>query len=114
MNLNELITNESELKNYCEKMMRNKGKDCHDSITWKHEFEYHKQIVECLKELKTYKEDIELNRNAKYNKSIDEFQEWLKSQKIVYIDKVTNEILVAVDGIWEYATDVFKEEKKIK
>ena len=59
MTLNELITNESEIKNYCEKMMRNKGKYCHDSITWKHEFEYHKQIVECLKELKEIKRLLE-------------------------------------------------------
>ena len=63
MNLNELITNESELKNYCEKMMRNKGKDCHDSITWKHEFDYHKQIVECLKELKEIKRLLESEEN---------------------------------------------------
>ena len=48
-----------------------------------------------------------------YSKAIEEFQEWLKSQKIVYIDKVTKGILVAVNGIWEYAIDVFKEERGI-
>lgn len=43
--------------------------------------EYHEQIVEWLEELKAYrensngynKEDIELNRNAMYNKAIDDF-----------------------------------------
>ena len=47
------------LKTIAKKMMRKKGKDCHDSITWKHEFEYHKQIVECLKELKEIKRLLE-------------------------------------------------------
>ena len=43
--------------------------------------DYHNQIAECLEELKAYrensngynKEDIELNRNAVYNKAIDDF-----------------------------------------
>ena len=43
--------------------------------------DYHNQIAECLEELKAYrensngynKEDIELNRNAMYNKAIDDF-----------------------------------------
>ena len=121
MKLEELIKNESVLTNFCEKKMRNNGKDCHDSITWKHEFEYHKQIVELLIELKVYKEnsigynkeDIELNRNAMYNKAIDDFQNWIKAQKIVGVDNVTNDILVPVNGIWEYAIDVFKEERGI-
>lgn len=81
-----------------------------------------KQLVEWLEELKAYKEnsigynkeDIELNRNAMYNKAITDFQKWIKLQKIVGVDNVTNDILVPVNGIWEYAIDVFKEEKKIK
>ena len=43
--------------------------------------DYHNQIAELLEELKAYgensngynKEDIELNRNAMYNKAIDDF-----------------------------------------
>lgn len=43
--------------------------------------EYHKQLAEWLEELKAYrensngynKEDIELNRNAMYNKALDDF-----------------------------------------
>ena len=43
--------------------------------------DYHSQIAELLEELKAYrensngynKEDIELNRNAMYNKAIDDF-----------------------------------------
>ena len=53
------------------------------------------------------------NEKECYRKAIDEFQEWLKSQKIVGVDNVTNEILVVVNGIWEYAIDVFKEERGI-
>ena len=83
--------------------------------------EEHEQLAEWLEELKSYrensngynKEDIELNRNAMYNKAIDDFQNWIKAQKIVGVDNVTNDILVPVNGIWEYAIDVFKEEKGI-
>lgn len=42
-----------------------------------------------------------------YNKAIDEFQEWLKTQ-IVGIDNKTKEILVVVDDKWELAIDKFK------
>ena len=117
MNLNELITNESELKNFCEKKMRNNGKDCHDSITWKKEFDYHKQIADCLNELKTYrkkftgnKEDIELINNVMCNKAINDFVYWLKSQQHVAIESKTNEILVVVDNRWEYATSVYNKQ----
>lgn len=121
MKLEELIKNESEIAYFAKKMMKNKGKDCHDSITWKNEFEYHKQLAEWLEELKDLremKETIECNaevlKRQVYNNAIDEFQEWIKSAKIVGVDNVTNDILVPVKGIWEYAVDVFKEEKKIK
>ena len=42
-----------KLQTFAKKKMSNNGKNCHDSITWKYEFEYHKQIVEYLEELKT-------------------------------------------------------------
>ena len=54
-----------------------------------------KQLAEWLEELKAYrensngynKEDIELNRNAMYNKAIDDFAEKLKSEcREHYID----------------------------
>ena len=50
--------------------------------------DYHNQIAELLEELKAYrensngynKEDIELNRNAMYNKAIDVFAEKLNAK----------------------------------
>ena len=57
--------------------------------------DYHNKIAELLEELKAYrensngynKEDIELNRNAMYNKAIDDFAEKLKSEcREHYID----------------------------
>ena len=57
--------------------------------------EEHEQLAEWLEELKAYrensngynKEDIELNRNAMYNKAIDDFAEKLKSEcREHYID----------------------------
>lgn len=48
------------------------------------------------------------NEKAIRDKAIDDFQEWIKTQ-IVGLDNTTNEILVAVDDIWELATDKFKE-----
>ena len=47
-----------------------------------------------------------------YDKAIDDFQEWLKTQ-IVGLDNTTNEILIAVDDRWELATDKFKECDKL-
>ena len=49
--------------------------------------DYHNQIAELLEELKAYrensngynKEDIELNRNAMYNKAIDNFVEHIRT-----------------------------------
>ena len=43
-----------------------------------------------------------------YNKAINDFQEWLKTQ-IVGLDNKTKEILVAIDDRWELATDKFKK-----
>lgn len=43
-----------------------------------------------------------------YNKAIDDFQEWIKTQ-IVGLDNTTKEILIGIDDRWELATDKFKE-----
>ena len=43
-----------------------------------------------------------------YNKAIEDFQEWLKTQT-VGLDNKTKEILVVVDDRWELAIDKFKE-----
>lgn len=56
----------------------------------------------CFEKLDTTEHDKEI-----YNKSIDDFQEWLKTQ-IVGVDNKTKEILVVVDDRWELATDIFK------
>ena len=53
--------------------------------------DYHKQIAELLEELKAYrensngynKEDIELNRNAMYNKAIDDFVKFASTMPTV-------------------------------
>ena len=112
--LEELIKNESEIAYFAKKMIRNKDKDCTDSITWKNEFEYHQQITDCLNELKTYrekcsgnKEDIELIRNVMCNRAINDFLSWLHSQPHVAFESKTNEILVVVDDRWEYAISVY-------
>ena len=78
------------------------------------------EALEELKHIKQWKCDI-INKFCEYdcssldelvqeihNKSIDDFQEWLKTQ-IVAIDNKTNEILVVVDDRWELATDKYKE-----
>ena len=52
--------------------------------------DYHNKIAELLEELKSYrensngysKEDIELNRNAMYNKAIDDFVNACKSNTL--------------------------------
>lgn len=44
-----------------------------------------------------------------YNKAIDDFREWLKTQ-IVGLDNKTKEILVVVNDKWELAVDRFKYE----
>ena len=117
MKLEELIKNESEIAYFAKKMMKNKGKDCQDSITWKNEFEYHKQITDCLNELKTYrekccgnKEDIELISNVMCNRAINDFVYWLKSQPHAAFESKTNEILVVEDDRWEYATTVYNKQ----
>ena len=78
--------------------------------------EEHEQIAEWLEELVMLRLDscmihmperLRLVENG-YNKAIDDFQEWLKTQ-IVGIDNKTNEILVVVDDRWELAADKFKE-----
>ena len=69
------------------------------------------QIAEWLEELSRRRvEELfrKTNEKAIRDKAIDDFQEWLKTQ-IVGLDNTTNEILVAVDDIWELATDKFKE-----
>ena len=61
---------------------------CNDHST---SAEYHNKIAEWLEELKAYrensngynKEDIELNRNAMYNKAIDDFVEAIL-QRLTY------------------------------
>ena len=53
--------------------------------------DYHNQIAELLEELKAYrensngynKEDIELNRNAMYNKAIDDFVKFASTMPTV-------------------------------
>ena len=77
--------------------------------------EEHEQIAEWMEELKAYREigtveECKSFEKECYHKAIDSFQKWLKQQKIAGIDNVTNDILVPVNGIWEYAIDVFKEE----
>ena len=69
--------------------------------TWDEEYskkcevyaEEHEQIAEWLEELKSYrenyngynKEDIELNRNAMYNKAIDDFVDACKKRHIMSV-----------------------------
>ena len=69
------------------------------------------QIADWLEELSRRRvEELfrKTDEKAIRDKAIDDFQEWLKTQ-IVGLDNTTNEILVAVDDIWELATDKFKE-----
>ena len=59
---------------------------------------YHNQIAELLEELKAYiensngynKEDIELNRNAMYNKAIDDFVQKVKEHQYVLSDVINS------------------------
>lgn len=46
-----------------------------------------------------------------YNKAIDDFQEWLKTQ-VAGIDTTTNEILVVNGDRWELAIDIFNKQLK--
>ena len=56
--------------------------------------DYHNKIAELLEELKSYrenyngynKEDIELNRNAMYNKAIDDFVKFANTMPTVETD----------------------------
>lgn len=76
-----------------------------------------KIAIQSMKELKLLRSEIKLLRSETcrnkmfrlgYNKAIDDFQEWLKTQ-IVGVDNTTNEILVVVDDMWVLAIDKFKE-----
>lgn len=68
MTIDEIITTERDNAEFSKLNDHDKSAD------------YHNQIAECLEELKAYrensngynKEDIELNRNAMYNKAIDD------------------------------------------
>lgn len=68
MTIDEIITTERDNAEFSKLNDHDKSAD------------YHKQIAQCLEELKAYrensngynKEDIELNRNAMYNKAIDD------------------------------------------
>ena len=80
--------------------------------------DYHNQIAELLEELKSYrensngynKEDIELNRNAMYNKAIDDFadkaqkecdiQNWSKNYGISFenLEKISEQLKAGVNN----------------
>lgn len=47
-----------------------------------------------------------------YNKAIDEFEAWLKSEKHKAIDEKTGELLIARDGVWVDAFETFKKEQE--
>ena len=82
-----------------------------NNIKLKAEPEVFIQLAEWLEELSRRRvEELfrKTNEKAIRDKAIDDFQEWIKTQ-IVGLDNTTNEILVAVDDIWELATDKFKE-----
>ena len=81
------------------------------NIKLKAEPEVFVQLADWLEELSRRRvEELfrKTDEKAIRDKAIDDFQEWLKTQ-IVGLDNTTNEILIAVDDIWELATDKFKE-----
>lgn len=45
-----------------------------------------------------------------YNKAIDDFEIWLKTEKHKAIDAQTGELLIARDGIWVDAFETFKKD----
>lgn len=45
-----------------------------------------------------------------YNKAIDDFEIWLKTEKHKAIDAQTGELLIARDGIWVDAFEIFKKD----
>lgn len=77
---------------------------------------YHNQIAELLEELKAYrensngynKEDIELNRNAMYNKAIDDFAEKLHAKCDGMINNKWNSNVAPVS--WAEAYADFKDD----
>ena len=78
MTIDEIITTERDNAEFSKANKYDKSAD------------YHNQIAELLEELKAYrensngynKEDIELNRNAMYNKAIDDFASELENHSI--------------------------------
>lgn len=44
--------------------------------------------------------------------SVDDFEEWLKSEKRKAIDEKTGELLIARDGTWVDAFETFKKEQE--
>nr|DAU98203.1 MAG TPA: hypothetical protein [Caudoviricetes sp.] len=47
-----------------------------------------------------------------YNKAIDDFEIWLKTEKHKAIDVQTGELLIARDGTWVDAFETFRKEYK--
>ena len=80
--------------------------------------DYHNQIAEWLEELKAYrensngynKEDIELNRNAMYNKAIDDFANLISQKSHIDLD----EDYVDVGSTIITTGDVFKIAEQLK
>ena len=46
-----------------------------------------------------------------YNKAIDEFEAWLKSEKHKAIDAKNGGLLIARDGVWVDAFETFRKER---
>lgn len=94
MTIDEIITEERDNAEFSKANDYDKSAD------------YHNQIAELLEELKAYrensngynKEDIELNRNAMYNKAIDDFVEKLKDHNYTsnfdweYYDEIAEQL----------------------
>lgn len=47
-----------------------------------------------------------------YNKAIDDFEIWLKTEKHKAIDEKTGELLIARDGVWVDAFETFMSEQR--
>ena len=84
MTIDEIITAERDNAEFSKENNYDKSAD------------YHNQIAELLEELKAYrensngynKEDIELNRNAMYNKAIDDFIRKCEMESRVILDEI--------------------------
>ena len=104
MTIDEIITTERDNAEFSKANKYDKSAD------------YHNQIAELLEELKAYrensngynKEDIELNRNAMYNKAIDDLLEDA-NEMVIEVDTGTYTMKAIGIGLLEQIAEQLKE-----